>query len=73
MNIAVNGDGVLRRVLEDARRELGCGRNKLTVLSTQIDPYRLDTAAGHRDGAWLAEQLDRSIGGEQRIHWRGLH
>jgi hypothetical protein len=59
MNIATNGDGALRRVLEDARREMRCSRNKLTVL--------------HRDGAWLAEQLDRAVGAERRIHWRGLH
>jgi hypothetical protein len=60
-------------VLEHARHELRCGRNKLTVLSTQIDPYRLDTPAGHRDGGWLAEQLDRAVGAGRRIHWRGLH
>jgi hypothetical protein len=73
MSFAMNGEGTLRRVLEDARRELGCGLNKLTVLSTQVDPYRLDTPAGHRDGAWLAEQLDRAVGAKRRIHWRGLH
>jgi hypothetical protein len=39
----------------------------------QIDPYRLDKPAGHRDGAWLAEQLDRAVGVGRRIHWRGLH
>jgi len=66
------GKGTLRRVLEHARYELRCGRNKLTVLSTQIDPYRLDTPAGHRDGGWLAEQLDRAVGAGRRIHWRGL-
>ena len=73
MSFAAKGKGALLRVLEDARRELRCGRNKLTVLSTQVDPYRLDTPAGHRDGAWLAEQLDRAVGAERRIHWRGLH
>ncbi len=73
MSTPANGDGALRRVLEDASREERCGRNKLTVLSTHIDPYRLDTPAGHRDGAWLAEQLDRAVGGHRRIHWRGLH
>jgi len=40
------GDGALRRVLEDARRAEACGRNELTVLSPQVDPYRLDTPAG---------------------------
>jgi len=67
------GDGALRRVLEDARRAEACGRNELTVLSPQVDPYRLDTPAGHRDGTWLAEQLERAVGAERRIHWRGLH
>jgi hypothetical protein len=65
--------GALCRVLEDARRELRCSRTRLTVLSTQVDPYRLDTPAGHRDGAWLADQLNRAIGKVRRIHWRGLH
>jgi len=67
------GDGALRRVLEDARRAEACGQNELTVLSPQVDPYRLDTPAGHRDGTWLAEQLERAVGAERRIHWRGLH
>jgi hypothetical protein len=73
MNFAAKGGGALRRVLENARHELRCSRNRLTVLSSQVDPYRLDTPAGHRDGAWLAEQLDRAVGAERRIHWRGLH
>ncbi len=73
MSMPAKGDGALRRVLEDARRELQCGRNKLTVLSAQVDPYRMDTESGHRDGSWVAEQLDRAIGEDRRIHWRGLH
>ena len=73
MSAPANGDGALQCVLEDARREERCGRGKLTVLSTHIDPYRLDTPANHRDGAWLAEQLDRAVGEHRRIHWRGLH
>jgi hypothetical protein len=73
MNFSPKGVGALRRVLEDASRELGWGRKKLTVLSPQVDPYRLDTPAGHRDGAWLAEQLDRAVGPTRNIHWRGLH
>jgi hypothetical protein len=64
-------DGVLRRVLETA-----CEEHKLsdlTVLSAQVDPYRIDTAAGHRDGAWVAEQFAKLYGPAQRAHWRGLH
>ncbi len=73
MTGAMNGDGLLRRALEEARCETGCSRDDLTVLSPQIDPYRFDTPAGHRNGAWLAEQLDRAVGDTRRIHWRGLH
>jgi hypothetical protein len=69
----VNGCGVLRTLLEAASAKIGCSLTNLTVLSAQVDPYRLDTASGHRDGQWLAQQLDRAIGRERRIHWRGLH
>jgi hypothetical protein len=72
-NTSVNGYGVLRSILETARAKAGCGLSDLTVLSAQVDPYRLDTASGHRDGKWLAKQLDRAIGKKRRIHWRGLH
>jgi hypothetical protein len=68
-----NGFGVLRSVLESAREKAGCGLGDLTVLSAAVDPYRLDTPSGHRDGAWLAKQLNRAIGKKRRIHWRGLH
>jgi hypothetical protein len=71
MNFATKAEGALRRVLEDARERSRCTREALTVL--QVDPYRLDTPANHRDGAWVAEQLERAIGSHRRIHWRGLH
>jgi hypothetical protein len=51
MNFATKGEGALRRVLEDARERSRCTREALTVL--QVDPYRLDTPANHRDGAWV--------------------
>jgi hypothetical protein len=73
MNFLRKDAGALRRVLEEARNDLKCTRNTLTVLSPQVDPYRLDTPAGHRDGAWLAEQLELAVGSSRRIHWRGLH
>jgi hypothetical protein len=63
----------LRQVLEGACNESGCNLDALTVLSEQNDPYRLDSPAWHRDGAWLAAQLERAVGSERRIHWRGLH
>ena len=68
MSIAAIGDGALRRVLEDARCELRCGRNKLTVLSTQVDPYRMDTPANHRDGAWVGQLVDTPDGQALRIN-----
>src|ERR1700722_237290 len=71
MNFATKAEGALRRVLEDARERSRCTREALTVL--QVDPYRLDTPANHRDGAWVAGQLDRAIGPNRCIHWRGLH
>lgn len=48
-----------------------------TVLSTKNDPYRLDTPAGHRDGKWLRDMIDRlrpgHIDGGGQVHLRGLH
>lgn len=44
----------------------------LTVLAPQNDPFRCDTPAGHRDGAWVRDTLDQlGIGGQR--HLRGLH
>jgi hypothetical protein len=68
-----NGHGVLRSVLEQARLDAGCSLSDLTALSAQVDPYRLDTPAGHRDGQWLAKHMDRLLGTTRSIHWRGLH
>jgi hypothetical protein len=65
--------GALRTVLEHARRNTDCSLGDLTVLSTQVDPYRLDTPAGHRDGHWLAGHMNKLLGTTRRIHWRGLH
>jgi hypothetical protein len=70
---AVNGFGVLRSVLEKACAKNGACLGDLTVLSAQVDPYRLDTPAGHRDGQWLANHFNRLVGANRRIHWRGVH
>ena len=69
----VNGFGVLRSVLAQACAETGGRLGDLTVLSPAVDPYRLDTDAGHRDGRWIAEQLERLVARGKQIHWRGLH
>ncbi len=63
----------LRRALSDAAAEAGCPLKDLTVLAVQNDPYRIDTDASHRDGAWLATTA-RELGlGDRTIHLRGLH
>src|SRR6476469_9246001 len=71
--LKLNGHGILRSILEQARLDAGCNLSDLTALSAQVDPYRLDTPAGHRDGQWLARHLNKAIGTSRRIHWRGLH
>jgi hypothetical protein len=63
----------LRSVIEQARADAQCSLTALTVLSAQVDPYRLDTPAGHRNGEWLAKQLARLVKPNKKIHWRGLH
>jgi hypothetical protein len=67
------GFGPLRQVLEQTATERGCSRSSLTVLSAQRDPYRLDTPAGHRDGKWFAQQVERFINHFDTVHLRGLH
>ena len=66
------GNGSLRRILEAAARDASVPLSDLTVLDKKVDPYRQDTPAGHRDGAWLAQQMD-VLGITKQIHLRGLH
>jgi hypothetical protein len=66
-------NGSLRAILEAACAKADCGLGELTVLSDQVDPYRIDTPAGHRDGRWLADQFNRLVGPTKKIHWRGVH
>ena len=65
--------GPLRQQLLETAAATGRGMKDLTVLADQNDPFRCDTAAGHRDGEWLAITA-RALGlGGRRIHLRGLH
>src|SRR5262249_25212809 len=73
MKESPNGAGPLRQLLESAASGAGCSLRALTVLSNQRDPYRLDTPAGHRDGEWFAQQVERFLGGTATVHLRGLH
>jgi hypothetical protein len=63
----------LRRLLEDTAAEHGVPMKDLTVLAVQNDPFRVDTPAGHRDGAWLAANAERLGLANRKIHLRGLH
>ncbi len=63
----------LRNVIESARDETGGSLKDYTVLSTQIDPYRLDTPANHKVGKWFADQLDQLNLMHRRLHIRGIH
>ena len=65
--------GPLRRALLAAADETSCGMKDVTVLAVQNDPFRQDTPAMHRDGAWLANTASRLGLGRRRVHLRGLH
>jgi len=62
----------LRTILDEAVADNGYSAQDLTVLAPQNDPYRLDTPARHRDGAWLGAHVADLIGDDD-IHVRGLH
>jgi hypothetical protein len=58
----------LRATLEST----GVPMQDVTVEAPQNDPFRVDTDARHRDGAWLADNLVQ-LGVTGHIHIRGLH
>jgi hypothetical protein len=73
LKVPTDGSGPLRLLLEATAAEEGIPLKDLTVLAVQNDPFRLDTPAGHRDGAWLA-MIARDLGyGTRKVHLRGLH
>lgn len=63
----------LRQLLDQTAAAEGCPMKDLTVLSPQVDPFRLDTPANHRDGGWLANAVLELGLGDRLIHLRGLH
>lgn len=67
------GAGALRRVMRDAVDELGVPMKELTVLSAQVDPFRIDTDARDRDARWLADAATHGFRDGRTIHLRGLH
>jgi len=62
----------LRTILDEAVADNDYSAKDLTVLAPQNDPYRIDTPARHRDGAWLGAHVAEKIGDDD-IHVRGLH
>jgi hypothetical protein len=70
--VSTDGDGRLRARIQAEARDASLPLSGLTVLDKKVDPYRQDTPAGHRDGAWLAEQM-AELGLTKPIHLRGLH
>jgi hypothetical protein len=47
----------LRAILEAAQAEARCSAADLTVLSTPVHPYRLDTPTGHAEVDAINDQL----------------
>ena len=63
----------LRDIITEAASEYGKPLKDFTVLSPQRDPYRLDTAANHMLGQWLASAYEQVNPEARRLHLRGLH
>ncbi len=66
----------LRQALDTAIAEANgtkLSMKDLTVLSPQIDPFRLDTPGNHKIGKWLADSAATLGLGGRKIHLRGLH
>lgn len=72
-----HGKGPLRQTLDLAREEERATLRELTVLAPQRDPFRLDTPAHHRNGAWFkqihAEAMRLKGPNALHIHLRGCH
>ena len=54
------GRSPLTGVIEDYMEDDGCTLDGLTVLARGNDPFRQDTAEGHRLGRWLRDTLEAS-------------
>lgn len=66
---------MLGELLRAIKAESGFGLGELTVLSAQIDPFRLDTKTNHINGKWLLDQMETAglMGRANPIHNRGIH
>ena len=68
-----DGSGPLRNAMGTRADEAGLLLADLTVLSKELDPYRLGQPEQHRDAKWVVEQIERAYRPDQRVYGRGLH
>lgn len=73
MDQLIAGSSALRQALEAEMAVSGATMGDLTVLAPQNDPFRVDTPARHRDGAWLANAVEELGLSGRVLHLRGLH
>jgi hypothetical protein len=64
--------GAILRGLSDAT---GAPLSDLTVLSSDNDPYRLDTPSNHRNAQWFLDCMERCglLNRRSPLHNRGIH
>lgn len=65
--------GRLRQLINDTAAAERCAMTDLTVLAAANDPFRVDTPARRRDGAWLAAAIVDLNLRDRQIHTRGIH
>jgi hypothetical protein len=65
--------GPLRALLEAEAAAAGVSLKDLTVLKREVDPFRVDIDARHRDGKWLKDAADQLGFADRPVHLRGLH
>jgi hypothetical protein len=68
----IAGSGPLAAAMQAAANETGLSMDDLMVMSPDRDPYRMDTPAKRRDAQWFAEQVERFVAPDKRIHVRGV-
>ena len=68
----MNPEQSTRSPLREALEATGCSLDDVTVLSSQNDPFRMDTPAHHLEGEWLA-MMFQELGITKKIHNRGIH
>jgi hypothetical protein len=67
------GPGALAEFFADQSEESGYPADRLTVLSKERDPFRLDTPGRRRDAEWFAERFERYFADREECHLREIH